>query len=598
MRQEARARDSRMAKVRRVRDGDMRSVWPDQFSDRFPQAINANFVDVVARDLAEVIAPLPTLACSSGTMKSEADKRRATRKNRIGSNFWLQSRLEQRMFYGADQYNSYGFLPSWVEPDFDAKRPVIRIEDPTGFYFRLDRFNKVRECAKVWKQSPGDLVAQFPESRAAILYDSNGQPYGDCPDIEVVRWIDGTNVTLYLPDRNNTILASYAHRMSRCPVEIALRPGLHMDPRGQFDDVIYVQLAKAILAQLTLEATHKAVQAPIAVPEDITELQLGPDAVIQTQNPQNVRRVGIDVPGEAFAQGQLLDQELKIGARYPDARLGVAQASVITGKGIEALMGGFDTQIKSAQTQLGRMLAEITSLCFEMDEKFWPNKREKIDGIAAGETYEMTYTPRVDIAGNYSCDITYGFAAGMSPQNAFIMLLQAQGAGLVERDLVRRQSPWGIDPEQTQRNIDVEELEDGIKQGVLAALQSSGQLLASGQTDLAMFFFNVTNDMIAGRQNGKPLNEILTASMQAFQQQQQEQAAAQAAAQQAAGAAGPGGAGIPGVGADGLPPGVAPGQAGMPPGGMPTVQDLVTGFTGAGRPNMSANVRRRLPAQG
>jgi hypothetical protein len=44
-------------------------------------------------------------------MKTEADKRRAERKNRIGEHYWRESRLDTQMFYGADQYLTYGFVP-------------------------------------------------------------------------------------------------------------------------------------------------------------------------------------------------------------------------------------------------------------------------------------------------------------------------------------------------------------------------------------------------------------------------------------------------------------------------------------------------------
>lgn len=590
-----RGRDDRMGMVRKVRDGEIRDLWPDQFSERYPQAIVANFVDQVARDLSEVMAPLPRLNCSSGAMKSAADKRRAERKNRIGEHIWRESRLDTKMFYGADQYLTYGFVPARLEPDMDNQRPLIQIDDPVGTYYRLNRQFKVVCYVHVWDQTVEDLAAKYPESASRIAYNEQGRPC-DESKLQCAMYLDDKNVTLFLPQRSGLILNQYPHRMSRCPVEIAIRPGLHMDPRGQFDDVLWVQLARAVMAQLTLEAGHKAVQAPIVVPDDVQEMGIGPDTVIQTnKGAQSVGRVNLQVPPEAFALAQQLEQELKIGSRYPDARLGVAEASVITGKGVQALMGGFDTQIKSGQTFLGRMLQDITELAFEMYEKWWPNKRETIYGTLSGESYELTFTPSVDIAGNYSCDVSYGFASGMSPANAMVAMLQARGDGLISRDTVRRQLPWGIDADQEQRDLDVQEYEDGIKQGILAALQASGQMLAQGMTDQAMLFFRLADQMIRGRQNGKPMNEILMDAMQQYQEQQQQAQQAQADAQAQAGGAGPGGESIEGVGPNGLPSGVAPGQAGLAPGGLPPIQSLVAGITGSGAANLSASVRRRQP---
>lgn len=597
---EAMGRDRRMREVRKVRDGEIQDLWPDHFSERYPQSIVANFIDLVARDLAEVVAPLPALSCSAGQMKTDADKRRAARKQRIGESYWRTSMLDTQMFYSADQYLTYGFAVARLEPDMKAKRPKIRLDDPTGVYYRLDRDYRVCVYARVWKESVGDLAAKFQDVSGLIRYPDGKEATES--QLKVVHYIDDTYDTLYLPERKGLILAQYEHKMSRCPVEIAARPGLHTDPRGQFDDVLWVQLARAVMAQLTIEAGHKAVEAPITVPTDVVELNVGPDAIIQTDNPGGVGRVHLQVPSEAFALGAQLDQEMKIGARYPDARLGQAQASVITGKGVQALMGGFDTQIKSAQTFLGRMLRDITELAFEMDEAWWPNKVETINGSYSGESYQVTYTPRTDVAGNYTCDVTYGFAAGMSPQNALVMMLQARGDGLVDRDTVRRQlrSAWGIDIEQAQRDLDVQEYEDGIKQGILAALQSSGQMLAQGMTDQAMLFFGLADQMIRGRQNGKPMNEILMQALTDYKQQQEQaqQAQAEAAMQAQGGAGGGSPEGIAGVGPDGLPAGVAPGQAGLPPGGLPSIQSLVAGFGGnAANPQatLGATVRKRLP---
>jgi hypothetical protein len=56
-------------------------------------------------------------------MKTEADKRRAERKNRIGEHGWRESRLDTQMFYAADQYLTYGFLTSRVEPDSSTSGP-------------------------------------------------------------------------------------------------------------------------------------------------------------------------------------------------------------------------------------------------------------------------------------------------------------------------------------------------------------------------------------------------------------------------------------------------------------------------------------------
>ena len=72
----------------------------------------------------------------------------------------------------------------------------------------------------------------------------------------------------------------------------------------QFCCVLAIQVAKARFALLSLEAATKAVQAPLVAPTDVNELALGPDAIIRTERPGDVRRVAIEIPSGAFAQQQ------------------------------------------------------------------------------------------------------------------------------------------------------------------------------------------------------------------------------------------------------------------------------------------------------
>lgn len=594
MRDKAILRDEAIDRVRKVRAGDLEQVLPGVFSERYPKAMVANFVDIAARDLAANLAPLPSLTCSAGNMKTDADKRRAERKNRIGANYWRESRLQTQMMWGSDQYLTYGFLPVWVEPDFERQLPIIHVEDPNGAYYELDRWFRCKRYARVWRQDTQELASLFPEYAGGILVDpKTGQPFADT-DTEVVRYIDDKETLLYLSERRNLILARYKHGMGKAPVHIALRPGVSLDPRGQFDDVLWVQIAHAVMTQLTIEAGHKAVQAPLAVPSDVNELPVGADAVIVTDNPEKIQRVPLQVPPAAFALNQQIQQEMHTGAGYPDTRLGVGPAGGSTGRGISALEGGFDTQIRLGQSILGECLRISTDMCFEMELKLWPNRTKTVSGTLSGESYTLTYRPSKDLAGDTRCDVSYGFASGLSPNQAIVTLLQLRGDGIIGRDTFRRQLPFDVDVDQQQRELDVQLIEDGLKQGLAAGLQAVGQMVAQGQTELAMQFFTAATQIIQGRRQGQDLSELF---VQAFQPPAPPPGMEEAGETTPDAETGPGeGPGpMAGVGANGLPTNVAPGQAGLPPGGRPSIMDLTAGFTGGGnRPNMNANIRRRI----
>lgn len=591
-------REDAMHRLRCVRRGEFAQVWPDQFNEEFPTAIVANFVDVAARDLAANLSPLPSLACAAGQMKTDSDRRRAERKNRIGHDYWRHSRLQTQMKYGADQYLSYGFLPFWVEADYKRKKPLIHVEDPIGAYYELNRWLECVKYARCWRQDIADVAAMFPEYAGQILRNEHGYEYTG--DTEVVRYIDDVWVVIYLPERAGLTVAAYKHGMDFCPVHIALRPGVELDPRGQFDDVLWVQLAHSVMAALTLEAGHKAVQAPITAPMDVQEISIGPDAVIQTDHGDQVRRIPLDVPAAAFALGQQLQEEMKEGAGYPDTRFGNGPAGGTTGRGVSALEGGFDTQIKLGQDVIGEALRVVTEMCFKMDAALWPNVQKTISGTLSGESFKITYQPGTDLA-DTTCEVTYGFAAGVSTSNAIVTLLQLRGDNIIDRDTFRRNLPFDIDADAMHRSLDVQQFEDGVVQGLLAGLQATGQMIAAGQQQTALTFFQAAVEMIRGRRNGTDMadliDQVLVQPIQAQLQQAQQAAEqqAEAAAGGVPGEAGGGGDGeLPGVFPNGLPAGVSPGQAGLPPGGRPTVLDLTSGFTGSGKTSMGTSVRRRI----
>jgi hypothetical protein len=473
MRDRQTMRDSRMQDVFDVRMGETSRVLPGMFPDIWPKPIVANFIDVTARQLSEIIGIRPAINCESGLQVSNASKKYAAKRTKIAHHYFDKSRLQVNMTTGADRYVTYGFQPFVVEPDFEYGCPLILLDDPMGTYYNLDLMGRVSSYAKVWREDAMSLAAKFPDHAGQIL---GKDPGGDKAELEVIRYIDKTVTLLYLPERTNLVLAQAPNRLGKVPVHIAQKPGLDDESRGQFDDVIWVQLARARMALLGMEAVEKSVQAPLALPSDVQQMTFGGDAILRTNSPEKIRRVGVEVPQASFAESQLLQQDMRVGARFPEAATGSIDASVITGRGVEALMGGFDSQVKIAQTVLGFALSCALSTCMEMDELYWPEERKTIRGVANGAHYEETYTPSKDIAGNHTVDVSYGYAAGMDPNRALVFLLQLRGDKLVPRDFVQRQLPMDVDVVQLQQQVDAEETTDALKQGVFSMLASMGIL--------------------------------------------------------------------------------------------------------------------------
>ena len=86
-------RDQRMRDVLSVRQGDISKVYPAMFSEDYPKPLVANFVDVAARDLAEVMAPLPSFNCSATNMVSDSARKAADTRTRIANYYVSESEI-------------------------------------------------------------------------------------------------------------------------------------------------------------------------------------------------------------------------------------------------------------------------------------------------------------------------------------------------------------------------------------------------------------------------------------------------------------------------------------------------------------------------
>ena len=516
MKHRAADRDNNMANVLAVRKGDMAQVFPDMFPSDMPHAMVANFVDVAARDLAEVLAPLPSINCSTTNVTSDRARAFADKRSMIANNYVYHSRLQTQMYPGSDQYFTYGFLPIHVEPDWDADLPRIRVEDPTGVYYERDRFGRLVAYAKRYKKTVGELANEFPEYDRAILgefgYDQNLNA-----EVEIIRYMDKNTILLYIPSRKNLILSEAKNPMGRMTVLIAERPSLDGMPRGQFDDVLFVQLARARFANLAMEAAEKSIQAPLVVPDDVMDLPMGPDAIIRTTQPNGVGRVRLDIPAATFQEQSALQSELRLGARYPEGRTGNIDASVITGQGVQALLGAFDSQIKAGQTVIAEILEDVIKLCFEMDEILF-NKEKSVRGVAQGTPYELKYMPSKDIKGDTSVEVRYGLMAGLDPSRALIFSLQALGADLVSKDFIRRELPWSVNVTMEEQRIEIEKMRENLTTAITASAQAIPAMVAQGQ-DPSKLIQNIA-DVIERRRKG---DSIEAAALAVFKVETPEQ---------------------------------------------------------------------------
>jgi len=563
------SRDGRMRDVLSARQGDISKVYPSMFSEEYPKPLVANMIDVAARDLAEAMAPLPSFNCSATNMVSDTARKAADLRARIANYYVDRSELQIQMYTGADWYNTYGMLIGRIDTDYETNDPIIQLINPFGAYPEVDRFGRCLSLTQIVGMDAETLAAMYPEFRNQLMKNNTFTP--GSPYLSLVRYHDKDQDLIYVPDRQDLVLSRVPNPVGECLVKVAMRSSIDGEARGQFDDILAVQLARARFAVLQIQAAEKSIQAPIAIPQDVQELALGPDSIMRSANPQQIRRVPLELPAGVFQESGVLERELRIGARYPESRSGNLDASVVTGRGVQALQAGFDSQIKAAQAQFARLFTDLISMCFRVDEKMFGNRIKEIRGIDDGTPFTLKYSPAKAIAKDYTVDVRYGIMSGMNPNNAIVALLQMRSDKLVSRDYVRREIPVEINVTQEEQKVDIEEMRDALRLAVSQTAQAIPQLVAQGQ-DPSKIITSLA-EMIKGRQKGMQIENIVE---KAFAPEPQPATPAMGMQPPVAGAAP-----VPASQPTPVQPGGAAPAAGGAPQGRPDIASLLASIGGA-----------------
>jgi hypothetical protein len=581
-------RDMRMGEVRAIRASELDRVAPGLLADDFPKPIVSNIINVAAQYSAEQIGVMPTISCTAGVMVSDRQKKYAQRRTLIAHNYIENSRIKISMVEASDWLNTYSFLPLILEPHFgDAycePGPRLRFENPLGCYYDLDVYGRTRCFVKVYDSDVQALSAKFPHVagalRAGMSVESNTK-------VEMVIYYDDDEIVTYVPTRDNLILNRVPNKFGRCPVYISESPKFDSENRGAFDDVVWIQVARALFAQMGMAAAKKSVNAPLVVPPDVVNIPFGRDRVIRTNMGEKIHYAAQEMSPAAWQIGEILNTDITVGARFPEGATGKSPGSIVTGRGMEELMGTIDSKVRTYQLLLADQMRRAIGAAFEMDQKFWPNRRRFIRIMVNGQQYEESYVPSRDIAGVYQVDVTYGMAAGMDPNRALVFLLQARGDKLISRDYALRQLPFDLNVDQVMEQIDTEEMTDALKQMIAQTAMAVPALAAQGQDPSDTLTKLAT--VLKKRESGMPLHDAILA---AFVPKQPP-----AAPQSPDMASQPPGPQMAPPGAPGGLQGPSAPMSGPMAGGQPDVMKMLAGLSGgSGQPQLGATVKRQIPS--
>jgi hypothetical protein len=581
-RKKSAGRREKMYQVKAIREGRWDEVQMGMFPAEVPEPMVANFIDVAARSAAEAIAPLPTFTCANPNMNTDAARKSADRRTKIINHYVTHSRLGNQNILAADHLESYGFTAFVVDPDYDAKAPCIYVESALDSYYALNRRGETVWFAKCYRRTVQELIWEYPEHFETFTALKERRQ----EDIEIIRYYDKDYDYVLVP-QVGLVLHSMENPIKRCRVVVVERPRTGDNTRGAFDDLVWVQMARAKMAMYTMRIASDIANAPTAIPLDAQEVQFGPNAQIRTDQPQNVRKVDMSVPNQPFVELQNMANELRIGSRHPEGRDGDMDASIITGKGVQALMAGYDSRIKTLQGRIASGLTDVAAICFELDEALWPSVEKSIRGLEDGAPFEVKYRPSRDIAGDYTCSVSYGLTAGLDPNRSLVFLLQGLTSGVFSVDTVQRQMPFELDVVGEQKRINVEQIRNSLLASIAMLPQAIPAMAMQGgdPTELVQ----KVNKVIVKLQKGASIEDAVAAAFPPPppppQQSPEELAAA--------------GGGAPQDPMAALMGGQAGGAEGAPmTGSLGPAEQLIQSIAGTGptgNPNLSMSTRTTRP---
>ena len=570
-----------MAEVLAIREGRWDEVAPGFFPTEIPEPLIANFIDVAAKAAAEAIAPLPSFTCANPNMATDAARKAADKRTKIAQHYVQHSRLGDQNTMAGDHIDSFGFTAYSVEPDFTNKTPCIYVESAHGALYQNDRLGRTVWFARCFRRSVDELMYEYPDFAVSLGELKSNR----VTTVEVVHYHGKDEDLLIVPDIKAAV-DRMENPLGRCRVRVVEAPKTGEVGRGSYDDVVWVQMARARFGNLALQIADDVANAPTVLPKDVQDFEVGPNAVIYTDTPQGARKMDLSVPNQPFAELQNLQQEMRTGARYSELRDGNTDASIITGKGVQALSAGYDMHIKTLQGRLASGLSDVIEMCFELDQKLWPNLDKSVNGLQDGAPFELKYKPSRDIAGNWKCSVSYGLTAGLDPNRALVYLLQGLTSGIISKDTVQRQLPWDMDVVAEQKRIYVENLRDAAMTSIAQLAQAiPGMAMQGGDpTEIVGKLGTVIQRLQKG-------DTIEGAIEQAFPPPPPPPPAPSPEEAAMAGGA------PPGAGGPQDPMAALMGGGGQSPaaGGNQDLLMSLAGMTASGQPNLQSTVSRRQP---
>lgn len=465
--------------------GDWHVVFPDE-SAIIERPKVANIAALALNDYARLCAEIrPSLRCEPA---KENGKARASKRERIASaylkaNHWSD---ELRARYFMDLLGA-GVSYKLVLPGDGF--PRIRRMDPRHAYpahtYHPDR--PYRDMLFAYELPAGELGLDTlkPQELVKLIefYDSSEW-------VRVASYSEGSK-------RRGIVLERASNLIGKVNVVVAALPSFDGQFRGMFDDALGPLQQENRLQNLLLDMAAEMIGASKIMYGIHNGETVGPGSQHHVDDPNAyIKSAELQhVEPTVFATMAQLKGDSRVAAVYPEARSGSVTQNIISAAGLESLVGNLGSAVAQAQKIEGHAWARALELAFEIDEVYLDEKKF-IAGSVANQRFSESYTPSIDIKGDYTIDVDYPIA-GVDQFGAEIRLNAAVNNGIISLRKAREHSSLVGDVLETEREIEREKLKE-------MAFQWAAQQAMAGNNEPIKVWYETLN----GKQGEDPLMAI------------------------------------------------------------------------------------------
>lgn len=490
----------RMNQIRAFMDGGAEAakllLGPDYDPDD-PDVPAANYVQAHVNRLAQKVGRMPSLRVPPPVKDNRASAREAAdKRERIVLNYDRHCRLDQMLPQAARWLAGYGYVVFAVK-DGQADGyhyPKLSMYDPYQTILgNLGPDQQPNEFVVRYLCQIDDLCRFYPEQAGALRLaarsrssGSSGAMYGGSVSggtgswgnqsgtgVEVTEYWDQSGCWMLVPEYG-IVLDLIRNPLER-PQFVTMKRFAFNELHGHYDSSIGLQKAITRANYMAGIAMEDAVFSPLNVYGESQEgpYERGRFAMNYFPAGTTVSRDRDNLPYQMFEHVNKLERQLRIDTNYPVSDDGQSPNSFATGAGVQELQGASANDVREYQLVIKDGLERLDHIRLAFDEARNPHVEKPMEGEQRGAPFAETYTPAVDIAGNYRTVRKFGAMAALDDTVRAAALQNLAQQGLLDSATVLENMDGIDNPTEVLRRVEQEQIGRALRE-VLTTRAVSG----------------------------------------------------------------------------------------------------------------------------